>query len=516
MICTFAIAFVRAGAQVVPGEGSQIGSIAADRERVRQITGRPLDSTTTPAATSSWQPISPTLRVVWNSQLPTEGGDASLWAGRGANALLSGGASYTRHVGDRLLVLRLEPELTYSQNRAFAIIPGSQAGRSAFNSPWHTGQLSADLPLRFGDLPIRSIGLGQSSLTLTVDRVAVGASASNEWWGPAIRNTLLLSNHAAGIPRLFVRTARPLHTRFGDFEGRAFVGALTESPYFDFDPSNDTRALSGLLVTFRPSPDTGLTLGLARLVTTRLQSHASLPLHVLDVVTRFEPISRPTDPTSTDSSTQGSDQLFSLFARWVFPASGFETYGEWARMELPRSLRALFVAPQNTGGYTLGVQWADPQPRAGRLRVQGEVSYLEQTQSVPGQLSPDFYTGRAVVQGFTQRGQIIGASIGPGSSTQFLAADWLAQRWQFGAFAGRTRTENDAMYRQIGARATMHDVTIFSGVRGSGRLSWADVSGELTVGRRYNYLFQNEFYLGSPIVATDVQNVTLAIVMSPR
>ena len=44
------------------------------------------------------------------------------------------------------------------------------------------------------------------------------------------------------------------------------LGGLTESPFFDYDRGNDTRSLSGVLVTFRPAIDTGLTLGLSRLV----------------------------------------------------------------------------------------------------------------------------------------------------------------------------------------------------------------------------------------------------------
>jgi hypothetical protein len=135
---------------------------------------------------------------------------------------------------------------------------------------------------------------------------------------------------------------------------------------------------------------------------------------------------------------------------------------------------------------------------------------------LPDRPPPDYYTGRAAVQGFTQRGQILGAAIGPGSSTQFIGGDWLAASWQVGAFVGRTRTENDAMYRQVGARATMHDVTMYSGIRGGIRLPWTDVASELTVGRRYNYLFQNLYYLGSPVVATDIQNVTLTLQLSPR
>jgi hypothetical protein len=505
-----------ASAQVVPGAGAQIGSMAADRARVRQITGGGLDSLQQPDTLPRLRPVMPTIRFAWNSDLPAGGNDGALWAGRGANVSITGGAEYTRRMPGRRLDVVLSPEIDYSRNLPFSIYDGRQPGRSAFSSPWHIGQSSADLPLRFGDQPTRAIGLGQSSITLTTDRVAFGASASSEWWGPAIRNTLLLSDNAAGVPRLFARSARPIHTRFGDLEGRVMIGALTESPFFDQNPSNDTRSLSGLLVTWRPAIDTGLTLGLSRLVMARASSNLGVVQHALDVVLRYEPITSAGDTSDSGQSMQRTDQLISLFARWVFPASGFESYVEWSRMELPRSIREYLEVPQSTQGYTIGLQWADPHPRERFFRLQGEVTYLEQTQVLPDRPPPDYYTGRAAVQGFTQRGQILGAAIGPGSSSQFLAADWMGSSWQAGAFVGRTRTENDALYRLLSPNVIQHDVTIYSGVRGGARLPWGDVSGELTVGRRLDYLFQNEGFLGLPVDAVDIQNVTLGMSFTPR
>jgi hypothetical protein len=237
--------------------------------------------------------------------------------------------------------------------------------------------------------------------------------------------------------------------------------------------------------------------------------------HVLDVLFHYEPITSAADTTDQGHSYQRTDQLISLFGRWVFPASGFETYVEWARMELPRSLHEYLSVPQSTQGYTIGLQWADPTPRNGRLRLQAEVTNLEQTQVLPNRPPPDFYSGRGVPQGFTQKGQILGAAIGPGASSQFIAADWLASRWQAGAFAGRTRTENDALYRTLAPHNEQHDVTIYSGVRGGARLMGWDLSTELTVGRRLNYLFQSDFYLGQPVKAVDIQNVTWTFLLSP-
>jgi hypothetical protein len=505
-----------AAAQVVPGTGAAIGTMASDRARVRQITGAPPDSSLAGDSIAAWRAIPPTLRFIWNSDLPAGGDDAALWAGRGANVSITGGVALRRMVRGRRVDLVLAPEADYSRNVNFPLLSGRQPGRSAFSSPWHIGQSSADLPLRFGDLPTRALGLGQSSVTVTTTHVAFGASASNEWWGPAIRNTLLLSNNAAGVPRLFVRTARPVRTRFGDFEGRAMIGALIESPYFDSDAGNDTRSLSGLLVTFRPAIDTGLTLGVSRLVMARSASKLGVIAHAFDALLQYQPIQPAGDTAETGRSYQNTDQLFSLFARWVFPSSGFETYVEWARMELPRSIHEYLELPQNTQGYTLGLQWAGPQPRESYLRLQAEVTYLEQTQLQPERPTMDYYTGRAAVQGFTQRGQVLGAAIGPGSSTQFLGADWMARRWQAGLFAGRTRTENDALYRQPYAISTQHDVTIFSGIRGGVVLPRTDLSWELTVGRRLNYLFLSSYYLGSPVQATDVQNVTVSFTISPH
>jgi hypothetical protein len=131
---------------------------------------------------------------------------------------------------------------------------------------------------------------------------------------------------------------------------------------------------------------------------------------------------------------------------------------------------------------------------------------------------PDFYTGRVAVQGYTQRGQLIGAATGPGSSSQWLAADYFTPLAQIGVFLGRTRTENDALYRLPDPRLTRHDVTIVSGLRGGYRWSAADLEGELTVGRRLNYLFQNDTFSPGeePLRAIDVQNVTFSLRIVPK
>jgi hypothetical protein len=57
---------------------------------------------------------------------------------------------------------------------------------------------------------------------------------------------------------------------------------------------------------------------------------------------------------------------------------------------------------------------------------------------------------------------------------------------------------------------------MFSGWRGGVGMSRSDVAAELTVGRRMNYLFQSSYYFGEPVRATDIQNVTLSVTVTPR
>src|SRR5690606_24404975 len=112
---------------------------------------------------------------------------------------------------------------------------------------------SMDLPQRFGESARVLVDPGQSSLTVETGAVAFGVATENVWWGPGIRNALLMGAQAPGIPHLFAGTATPLDTPLGDVRFRWMLGRLSESDYFDRDPSNDYRSLSGLVLVLTPS-----------------------------------------------------------------------------------------------------------------------------------------------------------------------------------------------------------------------------------------------------------------------
>lgn len=455
-------------------------------------------------------PLLPTVDLVHASALPAPGNDGLLWSGRSASTLVRGGGV----VAWRNLTLVLAPELTRSANDGFQIFPARDPAKSTFASPFYTGKYPADLPLRFGDAPLTVLDLGQSSLTARFEHVAVGLATENQWWGPGLRTALVMSSAAPGIPHAFLRSARPLRSPVGDVEFRWIVGGLTESLFFDRRWETDHRSLSGIVATLRVPFDTGLTVGMSRVVWRPVIGRENIPLRAADALLRWNQtgirFGRP------DSAAR-SDQLISFFGRWVFPEAGFEMWGEWARQELPRSPGEFLLVPHHSQAWLLGLQRVAPAFRAGwRGRFQAELSYLEQSVAIRGREPRDFYTSVASPHGWTQRGQPIGAWSGPGSSTQWIAWDLLTRRADVGLFAQRVRWNNDALYRQRFANFFRHDVSLMGGLRGGVRAPYLDVAGELTLEKRLNYLFQGGFANPGGRRTVDVDNVVLRLQLTPR
>jgi hypothetical protein len=404
------------------------------------------------------------------------------------------------------LSLNFVPQIWHAQNQPFVVLPAGDPARSPFSSPWHFGVTSADLPLRFGYAPLTAFDLGESALWVTTHGFAAGLATESQWWGPGLRNAILMSNNAGGIPHAFVRTAVPIRTRAGEVEGRWIIGGLTESRFFDRDHNNDLRSLSGAVVTLTPALERHLTLGVARVVFAAIGGPGALPARSFDVFARWG------QGSNVRAATGGraAEQMTALFGRWIFPNTGLEAYAEWSRIVLPPSIRSLLLAPQFTQGFTVGWQYVTPRLVGPRLRLHLELTNLEQSPTSRFTDTLTYYVSRAVPQGYTQRGQVIGAAIGPGASSQWLAFDRISDNWSAGVFAGRIRWEQDTYYLQPTSVVYLsHDVTMYSGLRGSWRYGAHELTADLSVQRRYNYLFQNSLAGYAIDTAFDQQNVTL-------
>lgn len=497
-LCWFAAAALAAPRLVAQGPALEpfilLGSEQEERLRLAQLLGGSADDgmlLRSPSRFRRWTPdstgwrvrvLAPELRIAANSALPVSLNDGPLRASRGFNGMVTAGVDL--RFGDVRIVLA--PQFIAEQNLAFQVIQypqGPTLPRSVWANPFHPLPESIDLPLRFGDQPNRRVDAGQSSVTLQLGRTEVGAATENIWWGPGIRNAIILSNNAGGFPHLLARSREPMSTRLGSFDFDIVLGQLTESSFFDLDGSNDYRTVAGGALAWRPAGATGLQLGLSRL---RI------------------------------SGTEGHDQMSSLFGRWLFPSAGFEMYAEWARFEDPKSLRDFLEYPNHAQGYTLGLQWAHPLAQRRTFRLQTEVSYLEPSASLRLRPVLTSYTSQQVPQGFTQRGEVLGASIGPGSSSQWLAGDVFAPSWRVGVFAGRVRYDNGTLYEPIVPGFKLQDLSILGGVRASRAYRGVHLAVEFTDTARLNYLYQA--YIADPIATTsggvDLANRTLNVIVS--
>jgi len=463
------------------------------------------------------QLLLPEVRFVSNSAIPFSLNDGLLWSGRGTNRLASAGL----RIRYGPVTATYAPEFAWSENREFEILPWplylGRVGRDRFGSLWYSEGGDIDLPHRFGDEPFSRRSMGQSSATIDAGPLVIGISNENQWWGPGLRNALVLSNNAPGFAHGFIRTSAPVRTRIGNFEAKWIVGGLRESAFFDTIPDNDLRSISGAAVTYSPVWDPRFTVGIARAVVGPADRSREAMSHSLRAFRSWE----RRDSVRQIAWEPATDQIFSLFGRWLLPADGAEVYFEWARHELPVSFRDFLLAPHHTQGYTIGSQWARPL-RPGVFRVQAEMTNVEQSTTFKQRPFDPFYTGRAASHGYTHRGQVVGAAIGPGSSSQWLAIDLLNDRFRFGLFGSRIRWENDTFYATPSPDPTRghrtphaHDVSVLGGARGGVSLIGLDFGAEIAFARRLNYLFQNPDQGFGSEGAVDVHNRTLRLIVTP-
>ncbi len=457
----------------------------------------------------------PAIQIVSNTELPFGQNDGALWAGKGTNVRMLGGFSLS--AGPMRLVVI--PEVTHSGNRELSIDPANPAfarplpeSRSVFSSPFNVHPYSVDLPWRMGDVSFTEIHAGQSSLTLSARSIEAGAATENEWWGPAVRNPLVMSDNAPGFPHLFLRTRGPVRTFLGSLDARWIVGALEESSWFDTNESNDVRSLSAIALTWKWNPSSPFTLGFTRAVFAPADGYGDAATGWFDAIRNT---GHPNARSVSDSTMiPGPDQIFSLFGRAAFPSQGLEAYTEWARADFPVSLRDFLEEPIHSRGYTVGAQWTRPVSSSGRFRLQGEITSVEQSSSYRFRPQGSFYASRAVVQGYTHKGQLLGSGLGPGSSGAWAAGDFMRGGWQAGVTWSRVRFNNDAFFLQEYASRCGHDVTVAPGIRGSFSSSRLRVGAALSFADRYNTFFQNKGSCDAGGSGSDRSNTSLSITVA--
>lgn len=424
---------------------------------------------------------------VFNSGYPRSVNDGALWAGRGISSSLRGGV----RADWGAVSVALAPSVHYQQNRAFEVPdtdlaplqPGTD-GTSRHRYPW---QPNIDWPLRFGYYPYATLRPGQSYVRVDAEGLAAGVSTENLWIGPATRYPLIMSNTAAGFPHAFAGTSGPVDVTIGRLGAQIFWGRLDESRFFDSAPTNDTRLINGLVVSFSPEGLPGLTVGGSSIY------ENTLPPRGLPSSEYFQALTFPISQEG-GGSTAGNG-LGSLFARWVLPESGFELYFEWGKEDFNADLLDFAKEPDHAQAWTWGLQKVWSGADTGWIKLTVELAHLQHSlagvglqQGFPGgrdvRRPVTWYVHHGVTQGHTQRGQLLGAYIGPGSTAQYLSLDWYRPWGRLGGFAERVRYDEDAYRAHLDQTRAIwdHDVELTLGARSTLSMDRLSLPGPLEDG----------------------------------
>lgn len=383
---------------------------------------------------------------VFNSDFPEGQNDGVLWAGRGLSSRLDFGLYGS--VGP--VTLQVAPSLYFSQNRDFPTVPVEEEGFSSLIYPWYPGKI--DMPQRFGDKAISGYDWGQSYFAFKYAGLRLSYGTQNQWWGPARYNPIIMSSNGPGLPHLSLGNVSPL--RFiGQWQAEMIWGKLLESEWFDSNPDNDKRFLTGLVFTWQPRFIPNLAVGASRVF---YKYYPSDGLGFKDYFIFFESIFKKSKATPDNPGGEDeADQMVSVFGRWVFPDSGLEVYAEWARNDHNWDLRDFLQEPDHSRAYTVGMQKAFLGYRADYY-LGVEITQIGKSMTVMARATPTYYQHHKVLQGYTNKGQVIGAGIGPGSECQRIELTRMAESGLARLSFSRIRWDNDAYFSQIAPLQTYH------------------------------------------------------------
>ena len=411
--------------------------------------------------------LQPEVVGVVNSTYPYGYNDGPLWAGRGLT--LGAMVGVQGHVGP--LNFTLAPQLFGAQNAGFPIEANGRTGPQAFGDAHSSG---IDLPQRFGNGVYARFDPGQSRVELAALHLAVGATTANEYWGPANESPFLLGNNAAGFLHAYAGTDGPVMLGPLTVNLRLIAGRLDQSAYSYADSASRKRFISGLVVSLSVRQLPGLEIGGGRLFENVWPDSG---FGFGDVV---HPLFQNLLKTNLNKKfgnfgDRPDNQLASIFARWSFPASGVEAYGEYGREDNAWDTRDLLLEPDHDAVYMLGLARVWKRPGSRLLVLRGELLNSEPNHLNHVREQAPTYVHFPVVQGHTQRGQLLGAASAYGGGGMTVAADLYTPSGRM-SFSWRRAMREPPLaepYRRDVMHALSVDALIFR--------QWIDIAPEATL-----------------------------------
>ncbi len=368
-----------------------------------------------------------------------------------------------------ILSIQLKPEHHYSENKNF---DGFWEGH--YPVIWRERYRlwnHIDMPERFGNKRHNKTTLGQSSIRLNWKNFSLGLSNENIWWGPSTRNSIMMSNHAQGFKHITFNTIKPLKTFLGNFEWQVITGRLESSgftpPRTDFEyagtklyvpkinqlgKTNDWRFFQGFIFSYSPKWIDGLSFGFMRWV----QMYSALiegkywwmegnPTYF----PAFKNIFRKND--QFENYEAQTDQAAGVFMNWHWKDSKARFYFEFHHNDSKQNMRDLLLDSDHSRAVTLGVEKIFNIKNSNFL-FSWEWTQMEQNASRLLRNAGSWYQHSWVYDGYTNRGEVLGSSIGPGSNSHYISLSKIQENQKIGLAFEIVDNDND-FYHEAFARA---------------------------------------------------------------
>ena len=148
----------------------------------------------------------------------------------------------------------------------------------------------------------------------------------------------------------------------------------------------------------------------------------------------YMPILQAFQKIKTKEDFKRRDQLTSLFARWLLTGSRAEVYFEYGKNDHSWNTRDFLMSPYHARAYTLGLNKLVPYKGMEDEFIQLGVELTHMEQSIDRQFrnAGEWYTHYQVLHGYTNRGEVLGAGIGPGGNLLSVNVSWVKGLKQIG------------------------------------------------------------------------------------
>lgn len=372
--------------------------LRVDDDNEISILNNPQDSVQT-----QWKLLPIYWQQKFNTHHPYSWNDGIMIPAKGYQTSLSGGFFFKSGI----FSIQLRPELLFAENSYFSEYPSNYNGN--------------DMPQRFGDKNYKNISWGQSRIGLNFRKFSIALSNENLWWGPGIQNALLISNTAPGFKHITFNTIKPIHTYIGSIEGQMIFGRLENSSYL-FEVSDNWRYLTGFNLSYQPKWIPGLFLGITR----SFQTYSNNLIKLSDYLPLFTAYQKVNDTNQNQSGSDNKDQITSLYLRWLLKKSHSEIYFEYGLNDNSYNIRDFFLSPQHSRAYLFGLRKLFKMNDKENEYFQIGLELTQMSQSIDRILrnAGSWYTHYQIYEGHTNKGQVLGAGVGPGGNIQTLNLGW--------------------------------------------------------------------------------------------